>query len=376
MHGHAPSKATDHWLFNAEATSTLLIAAWYVVGIFATLGIIPDGSLRQWAAQWVIPCLLGVFYCGAGYLFQRYQHVVDFRSWRCYMKREAIVLLTPFAAFTVLTLLTTSLVALQPDLARSGLAAASPGFSAGSLVHAVFVHPVGPVGYFVVLLGFFVVARTPQTKRGMLALLACALAVKVIAIVLSDAGIAQHIYYYAMQMADNWVWFVVGIALRFFKAEGHLATRGCALAATAVFVGLAVVLFALDVQEAAALAVLTASGIACLYALSATRFLHGAQDRFFGFVTRYTMAIWLMHQILSELSFCGLFALGFGPAGLFSGAWVPVCAIVCLIACYGLPMLVMRLLSRAWKLGFIVYPSRYLPSARCASPSTATAAGR
>ena len=40
MHGHAPAAAKDTWIFNAEATSTLLIAAWYIFGVYITLGII------------------------------------------------------------------------------------------------------------------------------------------------------------------------------------------------------------------------------------------------------------------------------------------------------------------------------------------------
>lgn len=61
MHGHAPAAAKDTWIFNAEATSTLLIAAWYIFGVYITLGIIPKmpftngvriGSFRSyWACS-------------------------------------------------------------------------------------------------------------------------------------------------------------------------------------------------------------------------------------------------------------------------------------------------------------------------------------
>ena len=99
MHGHAPAAAKDTWIFNAEATSALLIAAWYIFGVYITLGIIPNNAFFEWGAHWVIPFLLGVFYLGAGYLYQRHQRVTSLKSSVAYLKREVIVLLTPFWLF-------------------------------------------------------------------------------------------------------------------------------------------------------------------------------------------------------------------------------------------------------------------------------------
>ena len=93
MHGHAPAAAKDTWIFNAEATSTLLIAAWYIFGVYITLGIIPKNAFYEWGAHWVISFLLGVFYLGAGYLYQRHQCVTSLKSSAAYLKREVIVLL-------------------------------------------------------------------------------------------------------------------------------------------------------------------------------------------------------------------------------------------------------------------------------------------
>lgn len=314
MHGHAPAAAKDTWIFNAEATSTLLIAAWYIFGVYITLGIIPKNAFYEWGAHWVISFLLGVFYLGAGYLYQRHQCVTSLKSSAAYLKREVIVLLTPFLAFLVLTLLVTSVASLQPGLIASGLAAGQPGFTAPNLMHALFVHPVGPVGYFIILLGIYVITHTPQTKRGMWTLFACALVAKMVAIVLTDLGVAAHAPYYLLGIMDNWIWFALGIALCTFDIPKRLARPAFAAGLAAAFIVLGALLLAFNIAEAALLGLLTLLGLLALYALSAARFLRGKQARFYGFVTRYTMAIWLMHQILSVLVFCGLYALGFHAA--------------------------------------------------------------
>lgn len=362
MHGHAPAAAKDTWIFNAEATSTLLIAAWYIFGVYITLEIIPKNAFYEWGAHWVIPFLLGAFYLGAGYLYQCHQCVTSLKSSAAYLKRESIVLLTPFIAFLVFTLLATSVAALQPGLVESGLAAGEPGFTIPNLVHALFIHPVGPVGYFIILLGIYVITHTPQTKRGMWTLLACALAAKMVAIILTDLGVAAHAPYYLLGIMDNWIWFALGIALCAFDTPKLLRQPALAAGLTAAFFVLAALLLTFNMAEATLLSLLTLLGLLALYSLSAARFLRGNQIRFYGFVTRYTMAIWLMHQILSVLVFCGLYTLGFHAGGVFEAVWVPVNAIACLIACYPLPVFVMWVLSHIGKLGFIVYPSRYLPA--------------
>lgn len=362
MHGAAPVGAKDAWVFNAEATSTLLIAAWYVFGVGITLGVIPASAFHAWGDHWVIPFLLAVFYGGAGYLYQRHQSVTSFKSQGAYLRREAVVLLVPFFSFLVLTLLTTSVAALQPGLVASGLATGEPTFNLPDLVHAIFVKPVGPVGYFVVLLSILLITRTPRTRRGTAALLCAALAAKAAAIILTDAGMAECVPYYLLGILDNWIWFALGVATCSFRLQDALARPLTAACSVGAFVILGTALLAFGITEAALMAALTLTGLFAFYSVSGARFLQGAQSRFYGFVTRYTMAIWLMHQILSTLAFCALYALGFHAGGPFDALWIPVNAVTCLIACYPLPVLVMEALSHLGKLGFIVYPSRYLPA--------------
>lgn len=174
--------------------------------------------------------------------------------------------------------------------------------------------------------------------------------------------IAAYVPYYLLGIMDNWIWFALGIALCAFDAPKLLRQPALAAGLTAAFFVLAALLLTFNMAEAALLSLLTLLGLLALYSLSAARFLRGNQIRFYGFVARYTMAIWLMHQILSVLVFCGLYALGFHAGGAFAPFWIPVNAITCLIACYPLPVFVMWVLSHIGKLGFIVYPSRYLPA--------------
>lgn len=342
MHGHAPAGSPDTWVFNIEAVSTLCIAAWYMFGVFISLGLLPRNRFYEWGNGWVIPFLLGIFYLGAGYLYQRHQRIWSLQAWGRYMRREVIVLATPFVAFTVLVLATNS--ALH----------ASPSLSPANLGLALTVSPVVPVGYFEVLFFIYVLTHTPRTRGGMVGLLAAALAAKIAVVVCSDAGVADGWLYAVREVPDNWIWFVCGVAVSFFGLEDWLEKPLVAAGSTVAFLDLAAVLFGADVRSHLGFFALTALALLAFYSMSAARFGTGRQDAFFGFVTRYTMAIWLMHEIVAELVMAGLGALGVTSAGVLGAA--------CVVACYVLPVAIMWALSKVWKLGFIVYPSRYLPA--------------
>lgn len=342
MHGHAPASSPNTWVFNIEAVSTLCIAGWYLYGVYISLGLLPHSSFYRWGNTWVIPLLLGIFYMGAGYLYQRYQQIYSLKAWGHYMKREFIVLATPFVAFTLLVLATNSILGTAPDLSLAHL---------GS---ALTVNPVVPVGYFEVLFFIYVLTRTPRTSCGMGMLLVAALAAKVVIMVCAHAGVAGSWPYALREVPNNWLWFVGGEALRFYRLDRHWLTNPVVTAGLlAAFACYGTLLFAARIHTQASLCLLTALGLMAAFSLSAMRFEHGRQNRFFGFVTRYTMAIWLMHEILAKLVMAGLGTLGFGNP--------VVLAVVCVVACYVLPVLVMAALSHVGKLGFIVYPGRYLP---------------
>ena len=341
MHGHAPAGSSDTWIFNIEAVSTLCIAGWYLYGVFISLGLLPNVAFYHWGSTWVVPFLLGIFYAGAGYLYQQHQRIHSVAAWGHYMKREFIVLATPFVAFTVLVLATNSIVHGTPSLSIPNLAS------------ALTLDPVVPVGYFEVLFFIYVLTRTPQSMRGMIGLLAVACAAKIAIALCNGAGISTSWIYAAREIPENWIWFVCGVAIRFFGLKRWLARPRVGLGSTLAFAGCALLLYAARSTHPLALCVLTALALCAAFSLSAERFSSGRQDAFFGFVTRYTMAIWLMHELLAKLVMAGLGVLGFTNSAVLGAA--------CLIACYGLPIVAMGALSHIGKLGFIVYPSRYLP---------------
>ena len=105
-------------------------------------------------------------------------------------------------------------------------------------------------------------------------------------------------------------------------------------------------------------AVLDALGVLWAASLFSTVFRSGRQNRFYGFVTRYTMAIWLFHGICVALYFHLWKVAGISVA---AAPWMAAAGAA--LVCYGMPVLIMAALSRLGKAGIIVYPARYLPPA-------------
>lgn len=354
MHGHAPSQAKDTWIFNAQATATLGFSLWYVYEDYLKLGVLPSGGpvshFYGWASNWWFALLIAVFYFAAGYLYERHQHVTDFHQFATFMKREAIVLLVPYVSFTVLVLVGNSLIG------------ANSGFSLANLGGKLFLSPNGSLGYFIVLMAIFVVTRTPQTDKGAAALMACAMAAKLASMVVAIAlpGFYAGLGYFVTNFAENWIWFVLGVFIAKYKAEAALGNFPMAFTVCAFLLMFLASGCMQDLTSNLYVLSITIFGIAVFFSITGAVFKNGRTDKFYAFIGKYTMAIWLMHPILAQITLWALKLMGITNATSADGWGMPVLALALPLACYVFPVLVMMLLDRTWKFGFIVYPARYL----------------
>lgn len=360
MHGHAPAGSPDTWLFDTEATSTLLISLWFVAGTFVRLHILADGALFRWVGENLVPLLFAIFYAGSGYLHQRRCPSHGFRGRGGYLRRETIIMVVPCVTFTVLTLATGSIMAAVPGVVASGALPSVETFSLGNLVGGLVVDPVVCSGYFLVLLAFYLVTPTIGNRRGMVALLAWALGAKALSLGLTVAGLEGALPVLLQQFISQWIWFCLGMVVCELGLMGRVRSATRALPWVVAFVAEVGLLASLGIGGELVAAGLTVLGLGAFYTTAAWLLADGRQPRLYGFVGRYTMAIWLMHPILTELMFTLLMALGLWDGGVVVGPWAPLYGVVCVVSCYVLPVLVLMGMNRVGRLSFLVYPARYL----------------
>lgn len=350
MHGHGAGEPKDIWVHNVEATASLIIALGGLLAMLHTHGVLPQGVLDSWIEECLVPFQLPIFYFCLGYLYQRYRSVRTKRAWVLNMKREAALLLIPFAAFTFLELLANTI---------AGLA---PGLSPQELAWALLASPISPVGYFYTCLIVYAITPTVISRRNACGLLGAALAAKVALVALESmpatASFVEALPYAVTSVADNWLWVAGGMALALYGALPLLRSREMAWALGALWIAGSIIVYAAGWLGDASHAVLDALGVLWFTSLFSTMFRNGRTNRFFAFVTRYTMAIWLFHAICLKLYFWAL-----ASAGVTTAAVPWLVALGALVACYLVPVAAMWGLSRIGRAGIIVYPARYMPPA-------------
>ncbi|MEC4184780.1 hypothetical protein VJ918_08155 [Adlercreutzia sp. R21] len=346
MHGHGSDHPRDTWVLNLEATAALLIALGSLLTFAAAAGLISNEGLARWTQECLFPLQFPVFYFCSGYLYQRYRAVRTRRAWALNLRREAVVLLVPFAVFTVL------------GLAVGSLCGSERALTLPELANALFVQPIAPLGYFYTCLLLYAITPTPISRRNTYGLVLAALACKVgIVVALSlpaTAAAANALPYAITSVAENWIWFAGGMAIALVRALPLLRSREKAWALGALWIATSIITFTAGWIGETSHAILDAVGILWVTSLFSTVFRPARQNAFYRFTTRYTMAFWLIAPLALRLLFFVLVCLG-APA---AAPWA--CLVLGAIVCFGAPVAVMAGLSRVGKLGFIVYPSRYL----------------
>ncbi|WP_302962487.1 hypothetical protein [uncultured Adlercreutzia sp.] len=350
QHGRGRDVPGDTWVHNLEAACALLIAFGCLISFATAAGCLNGAPAVHWIQDCLLTLPFPVLYFASGYLYQRYRSVRTPQAWAANLRREAVVLLVPFAVFTVLS------------LAANGLAGDGRPLTPGNLLDALFVRPVAPLGYFPVCLILIAITPTAASRRNASRLLLGALALKAAIVVLlsapATAPAAGQLPWIVKAVAESWIWFACGVGASLFQVLPLLRSREKAWALGALWAAASVITFQAGWLGEASHAILDAIGIAWLTSLFSSAFRSGAQNAFFGFVSRYTMALWLVAPVVLKLLVAGLTA-----AGLTATGAPAICLGAGILAGFGAPVLIMAALERIGKLGFIVYPARYLPPA-------------
>ena len=350
MHGRGLDHPQDTWVVNMEATAALLIAFGSLLAFAASFGAIPEGGIAEWAIDCLFPMQFPLFYFASGYLYQRYRSVRTRSAWMANLRREAVILLVPFAVFTVLA------------LAASTVTGGARVLDGATLLDALLARPMEPLGYLYTSLILYAITPTVISRRNarglLFAALACKLAIVVALSLPSSAPTAAQLPYAVVSVAENWIWFATGMAVSLFGALPLLRSREKAWALGSLWIAASVITFIAGWLGEASYGLLDAIGVVWFASLFSAAFRSGAQDALYGFASRYTMALWPLAPLGLKLTIVGLTALGITASG---APWL--CFAAGLVACFGLPVLVMALLERVGKLGFLIYPARYLPPA-------------
>ena len=235
MHGHGSGGPKDVWAHNVEATASLLIAFGTLITTCSAQGLFIPSPASRWILEYLVPFQLPIFYFCLGFLYQRYRTTRTPRAWGQNLRRELALMGIPFVAFTVLVLLTNSIVGAKPPL------------SVADLLRALFIEPVIPVGYFYTCLIIYAITPTVKSRRNASGLLFAAVAAKAAIVALASlpatAEMATRLPYAVTSVAENWIWVAGGMAMALYRGLPLVRGSEKAWALGALWVATSVIAF-------------------------------------------------------------------------------------------------------------------------------------
>ena len=271
MHGHGSGGPKDVWTHNVEATASLLIAFGTLITTCSAQGLFTPSTASRWILEYLVPFQLPIFYFCLGFLYQRYRTTRTPRAWGQNLRRELALMGIPFAAFTVLVLLTNSAVGAKPPL------------SVADLLRALFIEPVIPVGYFYTCLIIYAITPTVKSRRNASGLLFAAVAAKAAIVALASlpatAEMATRLPYAVTSVAENWIWVAGGMAMALYRGLPLVRGSEKAWALGALWVATSVIAFYAGWTGETSHAVLDALGVLWATSLFSTVFRSGRHLR-------------------------------------------------------------------------------------------------
>ena len=325
------ARTREKWVDDVKVIACILVVLGHFFQSMTKSNILPKNHLYEWFEMTIYYFHVPLFFICSGYLYQKYSKVNSAKSWCRNVKKKALTLGVPYVFFTTTTWILKKAFS------------SSINDQIGGLRDTLFLHPTAPYWYLYAL--FFIFFITPTFSNVKMATLGMivALAAKVLFLIDVDS------IYVISTVLSNEIWFVLGMCICAFnvyikgrKVQGMIAAL--------LFVALSIVVYMMDIQSNT---VSFAMGLlACVAVILLITDFEKSFSRGMGFLTKYTMPIFLMHTLFAAPVRAVLLKFGIEN--------VAIHVILGLVISFVGPIIVSWIMEKIKWLEFILYPNRLL----------------
>ncbi len=271
----------DIWIDNVKSLACILVALGHFFQSMVKSGIIEKGFAYSWFNASIYYFHIPLFFICSGFLFQKYSEVRTLTQWKTNIIKKLIVFSVPYFTFSTITWVMKKVFSSSVNSQLNGL------------WEALFIKPTPPYWYLYTLLLIFVITWTAQKKSDLYSLLVVSLLCKCLA----EAGLGTGIFAITSTM-ENWIWFVLGMLIA--DKMLPILKRSLSILLLLVFLNASVLI------QLGILPLFTGlpfiMGLIASYSIISLIY-HACDGKeqtvILGFLSKYTMPIFLMHTMFA-----------------------------------------------------------------------------
>lgn len=284
------------WVDNVKVIACILVVLGHFFQSMTQANILVAGHIYQWFNQTIYYFHVPLFFICSGYLYQKLSVVHNISNWIKNVLKKLLVLGVPYFTFSFVTWILKIIFA------------SAVNNKIGGLKDVLFLHPTSPYWYLYALFFLFLITPTFHTKRMATGGLIIALIFKAFELFIQLKYVLPVISY----VCSNEIWFVIGMCLSVFEFKKYLTKKGEIIAVMlgTLFLIFSIYVYMLNIENEIIDFLL--GFVACCSVIIVIRafYQNREQSKFFGFLAKYTMPIFLMHTLFAAPLRVVLFKVG------------------------------------------------------------------
>lgn len=327
------NKKRYYWVDNVKVIAIALVALGHLFQSFVISGIMADSAVYQYFIDTIYYFHVPLFFLCSGFLYQRITKKQSAKDYGKNILKKLIALGIPYFVFLSISYLLKTIFADSVNIQTKGI------------IDDFFKTPMPPYWFLYALFFLFAVSPILKNKIDGIIRLVIAFFLYFVPDALGQSVIPRALFIIIYYICNSLIWFVIGMDIAIFELDKYF--RKWQFVFFIIFLALSVLVYIKNVKVLIFLTLFACAGIVSLLGA----IYKEKQNKFFEFISKYTMPIFLMHTIFSAGVRAVLFKFGISS--------LPIHIVLGLIASFVMPVIAGMIMEKI-KLDFLYNPTKYI----------------
>ncbi len=326
------------WIDNVKIIAVILVVLGHLIQSLYKSSLIENGFVYTAFNQIIYSFHVPLFFICSGFLYQQTTKTQNIKSYAKGISKRIVAYGIPFVVFSTITYILKIIFSDSVNQQNSH-----------NFVKSLLFEPIAPYWFLLTLIIMFLLSPIIKSKTdGIIRTVVC-IGLYLICSFNILANLPFELKYNTISLCSNMIWFVLGMNISYFKIEKYFNKKGGLLFVAFLIFKTLLLYFKIDNEIINLILSLTA----CfgMFFFIGGCFKDNRQNKILGFLSKYTMPIFLMHTIFA--AGCRAILIKFGIVSLLPHL------IAGLIASFVFPIIAAAIMEKV-RLDFLYRPTKYI----------------